>query len=323
VDFVSYHQYFYGATQLEATWDTYTDMPSMYAAEQDVSTGAFANYNKALAAVAAGQQPGGASTPIYITEYNTNWAFYQDCCRNNNTYAPLFNSLYATDMLDSVFNGSAREPSKIFYFAGSAYPYFCLIGVVDSNNDCLYSAGATPAPYPQYFPYQLIGSPQYLGLAAGGFMAKSISAPTGGGGLATTAFYTSNHDAFVITNPTSTAYNQITVTLANPGLTGTQGTLYQIVNGSQIETSPISFSVQGTSLSNGGLPTGRNPARRPSQLLRGIPRLAQVGPGWIGARYQGNFLRARPALQMLFASNCSVGTKEKFEPNQAVAIAGG
>ena len=248
VDFVSYHQYLYGSSQLEATWDTYSDMPSMYEAEQDVSTGAQANYVKAAKAVAAGQQPNAANTPIYVTEYNTNWAFYQDCCRNNATYAPVFNSLYVTDMLNSIYNGSVRVPNKIFYFAGSAYPYFCLIGVADSNNDCLYSAGATPAPYPQYFAYQLIASPQYLGLSAGGFMAKSVSAPTGGGGLATTAFYTTNHDAMVITNPTSTAYSQITVTLANPGLSGTQGTLYQIVNGSQISMTPISFSQSGTSL---------------------------------------------------------------------------
>jgi len=248
VDFVSYHQYFYGSSQLEATWDTYTDMPSMYEAEQDVSTGAQANYAKALKAVVAGQQPNAANTPIYVTEYNTNWSFFQDCCRNNSTYSPVFNSLYVTDMLNSVYYGSTREPSKIFYFAGSAYPYFCLIGVPDSNNDCLYSAGATPAPYPQYYPYQLIASTQYLGLSQGGFMAKSISAPTGGGGLATTAFYTANRDSFVITNPTSTPYNQITVTLANPGLSGTQGTLYQIVNGTQITTTPISFSQAGTSL---------------------------------------------------------------------------
>ena len=248
VDFVSYHQYFYGSSQLEATWDTYTDMPSMYEAEQDVSNGAQANYVKAVKAVAAGQQPNAANTPIYITEYNSNWAFYQDCCRNDNTYAPVFNSLYATDVLNSVYNGVSRVPNKIFYFAGSAYPWFCLIGVVDNGNDCLYSAGATPAPYPQYFPYQMIASTQYLGLLQGGYMAKSISTPTGGGGLATTAFYTANHDAVVITNPTSMPYSQITVTLANPGLAGTQGTLYQIVDGAQISTTPISFSQSGTSL---------------------------------------------------------------------------
>jgi hypothetical protein len=79
-------------------------------------------------------------------------------------------------------------------------------------------------------------------------MAKSISTPTGGGGLATTAFYTASKDAIVITNPTSTPYTQITVTFANPGLSGTQGTLYKITNGSQVDTSPISFSVQGTSV---------------------------------------------------------------------------
>ncbi len=248
VDFVSYHQYFYGSSQMEAMWDTFTDMPSMYEAEQDVSNGAQANYVKAVKAVATGQQPNAASTPIYVTEYNSNWAFYQDCCRNSPTYAPVFNALYATDMLNSVYNGVTGVPSKIFYFAGSAYPYFCLIGVADSNNDCLYSAGATPAPYPQYYPYQLIASTEYLGLSQGGFMAKSISAPTGGGGLATTAFYTANSDAFVLTNPTSTAYNQIAVTLANPGLTGTQGTLYQIVSGTQISTTPISFTQAGTSL---------------------------------------------------------------------------
>lgn len=248
VDFVSYHQYFYGNTQLEAAWDKYTDMPSMYEAEQDVSTGAQALYVKALKTVAAGQQPNAANTPVYVTEYNTNWAFYQDCCRNNSTYAPVFNSLYATDMLNSVYNGAATVPNKIFYFAGSAYPYFCLIGVADSNNDCLYSTGATPVPYPQYYPYQLISSTQYLGLSQGGYMAKSISAPTGGGGLATTAFYTANHDSFVITNPTSTAYSQITVTLANPGLTGNQGTLYQVNGTSGITTTPISFSQSGTSL---------------------------------------------------------------------------
>ena len=53
--------------------------------------------------------------------------------------------------------------------------------------DCLYSVDATPVPYPQYFAYDLIASPEYLGLVAGGYMAKSISTPTGGGGLATTA----------------------------------------------------------------------------------------------------------------------------------------
>ena len=247
VDFVSYHHYIFGQSQLEAQWDKYTGVPSLYEMTQDPSVGAFANYNKTLAQVALGKQPGGASTPVYVTEYNSNWAFFKDCCRNDSTYAPLWNSLYVADMLDSVYNGSARVPDRLYYFAGTAYPYFCLIGVRDTNMDCLYSTGATPVAYPQYYAYQLFGGSNYLGLATGGYMAKSISTPTGGGGLATTAFYTGAQDSVVIINPTSTSYPQISVTFANPGLSATQGTLFQIESGLEINSIPISFSSQGTS----------------------------------------------------------------------------
>ena len=120
VDFVSFHQYFGGPSGLGVTWDK--DTPSLYDDTQNVSTGAFGDYKRVEAIVAAGAQPGGASTPIYITEYNTNWAFFQDCCKNNPTYAPLFNALYLTDLLDSVYNGVAHIPNKVHYFAGSAYP---------------------------------------------------------------------------------------------------------------------------------------------------------------------------------------------------------
>jgi Glycosyl hydrolases family 39/Cep192 domain 4 len=249
VDFISYHQYFFGQGQLQAQWDAYTGFVSLYEAAQDASNGAVATYTKFVAQAAAGKQPGGAQTPIYVTEYNDNWAFFNTCCRNDPTYAPLFNALYLTDMLNSVYSGSPRVPGNIDYFAGSAYPWFCLIGHPDTNSDCLNSVGASLSPFPQYYAFQLIASPQYLGLSAGGYMAKSMSAPTGGGGLATTAFYTSTKDAVVVINPTSTPYSQITVTLANPGLSGTQGTLYQIVNGAQVSTTPISFSTQGSGLS--------------------------------------------------------------------------
>jgi hypothetical protein len=246
VDFVSYHQYIFGLTQLQATWDTYTGDNSLYEMTQDPSVGAFADYNKVLAEVEAGKQPGGAQTPIYITEFNTNWSYFNDCCRNSPTYAPIWNSLYVTDVLDSVYNGSTKVPNKLIYFAGSAYPWFCMIGVLDSNLDCLYSAGATPVPYPQYYAFQLLASSNYLGLSGGGYMAKSLTTPTGGGGLATTAFYTTTQDAIVITNPTSTAYSQISVTFSNPGFGDSQGTLYSIIDGAEIESSGISFSTQGT-----------------------------------------------------------------------------
>jgi hypothetical protein len=70
------------------------------------------------ALVAAGAQPGKASTPVYVTEYNTNWAFYQDCCKNHPTYAPLFNALYLTDMLDTVYNALPQMTTKIYYYSG-------------------------------------------------------------------------------------------------------------------------------------------------------------------------------------------------------------
>jgi hypothetical protein len=248
VDFVSYHQYLFGLPALGVQWDTFTGNPSLYEETQDPSVGAFANYNKTRGLLAAGEQPGGAQTPVYVTEFNTNWAFFKDCCRNDPTYAPVWNALYVTDMLDSVYNGSLKVPDKLIYFSGSAYPYFCAIGVLDTNMDCLYSTGATPVPYPQYYAFDLIASNQYLGLSGGGFMAKSISTPTGGGGLATTAFYTATQDAIVITNPTSTAYTQLSVTFANPGFAQTQGTLYQIAHGAAINSSTISFAKQGTSL---------------------------------------------------------------------------
>jgi hypothetical protein len=248
VDFVSYHQYILGSTELQSQWDTYNGNVSLYQGTQDPSNGAFANYNKVVGQVAIGNQPGGAATPVYVTEFNTNWAFYNDCCRNSPTYAPVWNALYVTDMLNSVYNGDATVPSKLIYFAGSQYPWFCMIGVEDADMDCLYTVGATAVPYPQYYAYQLLSSTQYLGLSAGGYMAKALTTPTGGGGLATTAFYTSTQDAIVITNPTSEAYPQISVTFANPGVSSTQGTLYTIENGAQINSSTVSFSVQGTLL---------------------------------------------------------------------------
>ncbi len=249
IDFVSYHQYFGGTTGVNVQWDKNTGVPSLYDATQDVSTGAMGDYRRVQAVVAAGSQPGKASTPIYVSEFNTNWSFYQDCCKNNATYAPLFNALYLVDMLDAVYNGIPQDPAKLFYFAGSAYPYFCLVGVKDSNNDCLYSAGATPVPYPQYYAFDLLASPSYLGLSSGGHMVSTISTPTGGGGLATAAFFTAGQDAIVIINPTSTSFPQVPVTFANPGFTSTQGTLYSIANGDQITSSNISFAVSGSNRS--------------------------------------------------------------------------
>ena len=247
VDFVSYHQYIFGQSQLEAKWDRYTDVPSLYEMTQDPSVRAPLRITTRLwpkSHLASNQ--GGAKTPVYVTEYNSNWAFFKDCCRNDSTYAPVWNALYVTDMLDSVYNGSAHVPDKLYYFAGNAYPYFCLIGVHDTNMDCSVFGGCNAGPLSAVLRLSALRGDRLSRIGRGGYMAKSISTPTGGGGLATTAFFTSTQDSVVIINPTSTSYPQISVTFANPGFSDTQGTLYQIQNGSEITSTPIAFYFAGS-----------------------------------------------------------------------------
>ena len=249
VDFVSYHQYFFGSTSLQVEWDKYNGNMSLYQAVQEPSSGAVSAYNKVLTDVAAGKQPLGAKTPVYISEFNSNWAFFKDCCRNDPTYAPLFNSLYVTYLLNSVYSGTVSVPKKLIYFADTAYPWFCTIGVQDANMDCLYSTDSDNVPYPQYYAFQLLASPNYLGLASGGYMASSVSPASGGGGLVTTAFYNSTQDAVVIINPTPTAYSAITVDFANVGFATPHGTLYEIVNGASISSSSVALSAKGSGFS--------------------------------------------------------------------------
>jgi hypothetical protein len=248
IDFVSYHQYMFGVTSLQVQWDTYNGNTSLYQKTQDPNFGPSFVYSKVYAEVAAGKQPLGANTPIYVTEFNTNWSFYQDCCRNDPTYAPLWNALYISDFLNATYSG-LPSISKLVYFAGAAYPYFCLIGTPDQNMDCSYSAQSTPQPYPQYYTYQLLSSSSYLDLVDGGYMAASISPPTGGGGLVVTAFYNASQNAILIVNPTATPYSQLQVNLQNTGFSTAQATLYQIVNGASINSSALTLTPQGSNYS--------------------------------------------------------------------------
>lgn len=246
VDFVSYHNYMEGTAQASATWDTYNGITPLYQATQSPS-GAAAAFTKVSALVAAGQQPLGAKTPIYIDEYNTDWAAVQDCCRNNPTYGPLWNALYVSDLMNTVYSGASGVPGKLAYFSANAYPYFCLLGTWDSAMDCQYSQGSTPVPYPQYYAYQLMASTNYLGLNSGGYMAPSVSPAVSAGGIVTTAFYTPTQDSMLIVNPTGSSYSGITVTVQNAGFSSPQAVLYQIVNGNQITSSSLQLTA-----ANGG-----------------------------------------------------------------------
>jgi hypothetical protein len=246
IDFISYHNYLVGVPGETAQWDTYNGSESIYQATQDIN-GPANVYEYAGTLVSEGQQPQGKNLPIYITEYNLDWEFAKNCCSNDFTYAPLWNSLYVADLLDTPFAYSTapNSISRLEYYAASAVPYYCLIGLYDTNMDCSYPTGSTPQPYPQLFAYQLFGSPSYLGLQNGAYMAASMSPPRLSNGLVVTAFFTPNVDAIVLINPSQYTYTGMPVNIANSGLTSPVGTLYQIVNGQSIQSSSVSLQSQG------------------------------------------------------------------------------
>lgn len=241
IDFISYHDYLFNNLQTGAQWDTYNGVDSVYQRTQDSGAGPMHAYVSASRLVAAGKQPEGKNLPIYNTEYNLNWQFAKNCCANDPTLSPAWNSMYVADMLNSIYNGAFTAPGHMVYFAATALPYFCLVGEIDPNMDCAYPDGSVPQPYPQYFVYQLLGAANYLDLQDGGFMAKSISPGTDGNGLVVTAFYTKNLDAVVLINPNQDTLSNVVLNLNNTGVPAAQATLYQIVNGQSIQSSSVNL----------------------------------------------------------------------------------
>ena len=229
---------------LSAKWDTYNGTESIYQVTQG-NLGPANVYEYGASLVAAGKQPQGKNLPIYNSEYNLNWDYSHNCCQNDPTYAPVWNAMYISDVLNSVYSGAPNTPQHMVYFAATAPP-FCLVGQIDANMDCTY--GTNPQPYPQYFLYQLLGATNYLGLENGGTMAQSVAPATLGNGLVVTGFFTTGLDAVVLSNPTGETLNNIPVNMANTGLSSASGTLYRIVNGQSIQSSSVSLqSTGGTS----------------------------------------------------------------------------
>ncbi len=240
VDFVSFHLYLTGPTDIAngMQW------PDLYSITQSSLGGVAYYYNLIESLVLAGTQPNAASTPIYVSEFNTNYAFAVDCCRNDPTYGPLWNSLAISDFLNVVYSGATAPPSRLAYFM-SVGEYFCLLGQWDANMDC--NDTGTITPYPQYYAFQLLASPSYLNLQAGGQMAAWVSPGSTKIGLNGTAFYTSGADNIVVVNPSSSPYNAVPVSFINPGITSATGTQY-LLNSSnpQITTGSLTLSASGT-----------------------------------------------------------------------------
>jgi hypothetical protein len=239
VDFVSFHLYMTGQTEINngMTWQ---DLYSLTQAPHGLASA----YTYIEPFVRAGDQPNAAATPIYISEFNENWAFSVDCCRNDATYGPLWNSLVVIDLLNVVYSGATAVPSRIVYY-NAAGKYFCLLGAWNADMDCDES---DMQPYPQFYAFQLLAAPNYLNLQAGGHMAVSVSPGSTQSGLSATAFYTDEADEVVIVNPTASSYSSVAVSLVNPGLTSVSGQTHLLnSSNSQISSDPVIFnSLPGT-----------------------------------------------------------------------------
>lgn len=249
VDFVSYHNYVGGSSTIYDTWDTYNGYTPLYTLTQSAASGPAYLYAYASRLVGAGKQPLGAGTPIYVDEYNTNWMFDKDCCRDNPTYAPIWNGLYVIDLLDTVYSGTSHVPGQFAYYSANTHPYFCMLGEWDSNMDCAISYTTAPSPYPQYYAYELMASTSYLSLNSGGWMAPSVSPLASGSGLAATAFFTGDRDSILIVNPTGNTYSE-TVNASYLGFAlPVVATLYEVVGGKAINSTNLPLSHSGATFS--------------------------------------------------------------------------
>ena len=247
VDFVSYHNYVGGSNDLDATWDTYSSGTPLYALTQDKESGPAAVYLHAEKLIAAGKQPLGPATPIYVDEFNTNWNFKKECCRNDPTYSPVWNALYVSDMLDTVYYGAQRAPGQLTYYSANTNPYFCVVGIWNGNMDCDLSPSQAPEPYPQYFAYQLMASADFLDMNSGGFLADSVAPQARGDGIAVSAFYTQKQNSILLVNPTGQAATEL-VTVQNPGYASATATLFQVENGRSINRTSLEVTQSGSAL---------------------------------------------------------------------------
>jgi hypothetical protein len=224
VDFYSYHLYLAGPTEIQKgmTWDGSGSTPSLFSMIMDPASGEQARYLQASAAVKAGKTPLGPNTPVYLDEFNDDWSFNANCCRNSPTYSPLLNTLMVTQLLNSVYAGSSQVPSRLIYYSATSNPNaFCLLGAANAAMDCAIGDSTTiVAPYPQFYAYQLLAAPDYMNMASGGFMAKSVSLSTAAGsqGLVATGFYTSAGDSILVVNPTAMSFAGVTVQANNTGI---------------------------------------------------------------------------------------------------------
>lgn len=228
VDFVSYHQYLAGSDVFQTiTWDGAGGTPSLLSRTLSPTTGTAAVY-KRIAAVAASAGP----MPVVFDEFNDDFVFSVDCCKDNPNFSPIWNTMVFTLILDTVYSG-APPVQHLSYYSSNNPPSFCLIGNVDNGLfDC--SATGAQGPYPQFRAFELLASPNLLDLqASGGNVAKSLaqSSAMNAAGLLSAAFYTPGSNAVVMVNPTSVPITNAVLVVGNHGLNNPTATQF-LLNGS-------------------------------------------------------------------------------------------
>ncbi len=204
VGFVSYHQYTIAG--LPDSWDNEN---SVYHQMQNSSSGYAAIYEQVAKIVHSGEQPDASSTPIFISEFNTN-TVGGDCCGNSPIYAPLFNALFVVDLLDSVYSPSGDHslPRGFTYFTlSSPVTGACMFGSWDQAMDCSILSSPPPTPYPSFYPYMLIGGKNYLDLQDANYLATYVNSSLLN--VWVLAFSTPSGKSILLVNAGSITYNQV------------------------------------------------------------------------------------------------------------------
>jgi hypothetical protein len=250
IDFITYHRYLFGSSFNGGS-------NSLVVNAQDPLLGVAAQYEQVANAVHAGKQPNAATTPIYLDEYSIN-PCYPNVCRNDPIYSPLDNGLFLMDLLNSVndtkssFGAAKALPAGLaFYSWNIPLQNLCMFAALDAKMDCGMKGG-TIQPYPDYFPYDLLGGTNYLDITNSGYVANAASAKPAG--VYVTGFYSRSLDSVAIINATSSDYQTLHVYFQNPGqVSVSQANIYTIAfNASNPGNSISSARVNLVPVSGGG-----------------------------------------------------------------------
>jgi hypothetical protein len=171
-----------------------------------------------------------ANMPIYLTEYNSDYSFSPDCCRNDPTYSPLWIATYYISLLNS-----GAMPARTVYYS-SSNPPFCIFGATYGDPNCTYPVTGNPVPEPQYYALSLLFSPSYLNMNAGGTIAASAS---GTSSLISAGYATPSGDSIIIANPTGQSWPTVFVEFINPTKSASTANVWTMQGGP-----PTQYTVQ-------------------------------------------------------------------------------